>query len=87
MLRSRDWEGIFRAAVNPSMEAAGKTLRYAVPAARKPGVAILATRATHASRPVFTPRKMPSQSRLLVICLSLHESFGLVHELPYPIRH
>ena len=53
MLRSRDWEGIFRAAVIPSMEAAGKTLRYAVPAARKPGVAILATRATHASRPVF----------------------------------
>jgi hypothetical protein len=40
MLRRRNWEGIFRAALNPSMEAAGKTLRCAVPAARKPGVAI-----------------------------------------------
>jgi hypothetical protein len=32
MLRSPDWEGIFRAAVNP--------LRCAVPAARKPRVVI-----------------------------------------------
>ena len=54
ILRRRIWKGIFRAAVNP--------LRCAVPAPRKPGVALLATRATHASRPCFSrPGKSPSK--------------------------
>jgi hypothetical protein len=53
MLRRRNWKGIFRAAVNPSMEAAGKTSLF------------------------FTPRKIPFQSRHLVICLTLSRYFGL----------
>jgi len=31
VLRRRDWAGIFRAAVNPSMEAAGKTSMFFTP--------------------------------------------------------
>jgi len=31
MLRRRVWEGISRAAVNPSMEAAGKTSMFSTP--------------------------------------------------------
>ena len=81
MLRSRDWEGIFRAAVNPSMEAAGKTLRCAVPAARKPWAAIHGRPRDACVAPMFfTPRKIPSQSRLLVIGLVLHDCFGLSEE-------
>ena len=49
VLRRRAWEGISRAAVNPSMEAASKTSMFC------------------------TPREIPSQSRLLVIGLVLHE--------------
>ena len=64
MLRRPDWDWIFRAAVNPSLEAAGKTLRCAVPAVRKPGVAIPGHPRDACVAPMFfTPRKIPSQSR------------------------
>jgi len=52
VLRRRDWAGIFRAAVNPSMEAAGKTSIF------------------------FTPRKIPSQPRLLLLVSFLMNSSG-----------
>ena len=74
----RLWKGIFRAAVNPSLEAAGKTLRCAVPAARKPWVAIHGHPRDACVAPVFfTPRKIPFQSQRLVICIVLHEYFAL----------
>ena len=53
-------------------------LRCAVPAARKPGVAIHGHSRDACVAPMFfTPRKIPFQSRLLVMGLVLHEHFGL----------
>ncbi|HMK85749.1 MAG TPA: hypothetical protein VK437_07310 [Steroidobacteraceae bacterium] len=57
-------EGNFPGRRQSLLEAAGKTLRCAVPAARKPWVAIHGHPRDACVAPVFfTPRKIPFQSR------------------------
>ena len=73
MLRRRDWEGIPRAAVNPLRRLRLLTVRGCPSRVNPCDACVAPLGAARKTSLFFTPREIPSQSRLLVIGLVLHE--------------